>query len=60
MARIAKRQLKQDKLVSTTATVSVFLKEHWKNIAGAIAAIVVIVGALLLYSNYRTQRNEKT
>ena len=58
MARIAKRQLKEDKLISTTAKLSIFLNEHWKEIAGVIVGIIVIVGALLLYFNYTASRNE--
>ena len=59
MARITKRQLKEDKLISTTAKLSIFLNEHWKKIASAIAGIIVIVAASLLYQNYTTGRNER-
>jgi len=59
MARVAKRQLKEDKLVSTTARLSAFLNEHWQEIAIAIAGIVVLAGALSLYYSYRTGKNEK-
>ena len=58
MARITKRQLKEDKLISTTARLSIFLSEHWKEIASVIAGIVIIAGALSLYYSYRTGRNE--
>lgn len=59
MARITKRQLKEDKLISTTARLSIFLNEHWKEIASVIAGIVIFVGALSLYYSYVTGRNEK-
>lgn len=59
MARITKRQLKEDKLVSTTAKLSTFLNEHWQEIAVVIVGVVVLVGALLLYYNYKTGKNEE-
>jgi tetratricopeptide (TPR) repeat protein len=59
MARATKRQLKEDKLISTTAKLSIFLNQRWKEIAGVIVSIVLIVGTLLLYYKYTMDRNER-
>jgi|GEM_PF-1255566 len=58
MARVAKRQLKEDKFISTTAKLSILLNEHWRKIAGVIAGLIVIVGALVLHHRYIMNRNE--
>lgn len=52
------RKHKEDVLVSTTAKVTTFLNEQWKWIVSAVAVVVIIVGAMLLYGNYATGRNE--
>ena len=57
MATMTKKH-KEDALVSMTAKVSIFLKKQWKWIVSVVAAIIVIVGVILLYSNYVTGRNE--
>ncbi len=59
MVRTKKRQLKEDKLVSTTARISIFLSKNWKKIVSVAAAIIVLVGALLVYRGFVTRRNEK-
>ena len=59
MAKITKKRIKEDKLISTTAKISIFINEHWKEIAGAIAVIVVIIGGLILYHGHTTSRNER-
>ena len=59
MAKISRKQLKEDKLLSTTAKVSIFLGEYWKQIVGAVVIVVVLVGAIILYSSYITGRNER-
>lgn len=59
MARITKRRLKEDKLLSTTAKLSIFLNQHWKEILSVIAGAIVVVGALLLYYNHTIGRNER-
>jgi len=58
MARKIRRQVKEDKFVSTTAEISVFLNKHWKKIAGAVAGIIILIGFFLLYYKYTTGRNE--
>lgn len=60
MARMTKRQLKEDKLLSTTAEISVFLKKYWGHIVGVIVAVAVLIAAAFLYSDYVEGRNEKT
>ena len=57
MARTTRKR-KEDVLVSTTAKVSIFLSKQWKWIVSVVAVITIIVGAILLYSNYITGRNE--
>jgi len=59
MARITKRQLKEDKLLSATDKLSAFLNDYWKQIVGLIAGIIIIVGAIVLYYVYTTGKNEK-
>lgn len=59
MARVTKKQLKEDRLISTTAKLSILLSEHWKEIISVIAGIIIIIGALLLYHEYTTGRNER-
>ncbi len=59
MVRTKKRQLKEDKLVSTTARLSVFLSKRWKHIVIVAAVIVALAGALLLYRGFITGRNER-
>jgi tetratricopeptide (TPR) repeat protein len=58
MARITKRQLKEDKFLSATDRLSVFLNQYWKQIASVIAGIIVVVGAIVLYSIYIANKNE--
>jgi tetratricopeptide (TPR) repeat protein len=59
MVRTRKRQLKEDKLVSTTAKISIFLSKNWKKIVSVAAIIFVLVGALFLYRGLITGRNER-
>ncbi len=59
MARITKRQLKEDKLLSTADKLSAFLNQHWKQIVGVIAGIIVVIGSIVLYSAYTTGKEEK-
>jgi tetratricopeptide (TPR) repeat protein len=59
MVRTRKRQLKEDKLVSTTAKISIFLSRNWKKIVSVTAVIVVLAVALLLYRGLITGRNER-
>lgn len=59
MVRVTKRRLKEDKLVSTTDKVSIFLSQYWKKLVSAAVAIVVVAGIIVLISYYITQSNEK-
>lgn len=59
MARIAKKHIKEDKLLSTTAKISVFLEKQWKNIAAGAVAIIILIAAIFLYTSYINSRNEK-
>ncbi len=60
MARITKKQLKEDALLSTTAKLSIFLSKYWGHIVGVIVAVAVLIAVIVLYSSYVTSRNEKT
>ncbi|MBD3184270.1 tetratricopeptide repeat protein [Candidatus Poribacteria bacterium] len=59
MVRVTKNQLKEDKLISTTARISAFISENWQKIIAVIAGVIVIIAAIALYSNYITGKNEK-
>ena len=58
MARVARRQIKEDKLISTTAKLSVFLSKNWKTIAFVVAGVIVVGAASAAYHRYATGRNE--
>ncbi|MFC1716329.1 tol-pal system YbgF family protein [Candidatus Poribacteria bacterium] len=60
MAKITKKQLKEDALLSTTAKLSVFLSKYWGHIVGVIVVVSVLIAAIVLYGDYVTRRNEKT
>lgn len=59
MARITKKQLKEDKLLSATEKISLFLNQYWGHIIGGVVAIAVVIAVIVLYGNYVTGRNEK-
>ncbi len=53
--RLSKKQLKQDKFVSTTFEMAQFAKEHARNvIIGAIVAVVLLIAGIY-YLQYRSQ-----
>jgi hypothetical protein len=52
MVKIKKKLTKEDKLVSTTAKISMFINLHWKKITITAASIVVLLGFIALYSYY--------
>ena len=59
MARITKKQLKEDKLLSATEKISLFLNQYWGHIVAGVVAIAVVIAVIVLYGNYITGRNEK-
>lgn len=58
MARISRRQLKEDKLVSTTAKISIFFSEHWKKIAVVVLIVIFLIGVLVGFYEYKVWQNE--
>ncbi len=60
MAKITRKQLKEDALLSTTAKLSVFLSKYWGHIVGVIVVVSVLIAAIVLYGDYVARRNEKT
>ncbi len=59
MARLKKKQVKEDKLVTTVEKLSIFLTEHWKKLALAGIGIVVIVGIIIGVYTYTVSKNDK-
>ncbi|MGB9596612.1 MAG: tetratricopeptide repeat protein [Candidatus Poribacteria bacterium] len=60
MARLKKKQVKEDKLVTTVEKMSIFLTEHWKKLVLAGIGIVAIVGILIGIYTYTVSKNDKT
>lgn len=52
--------MKEDKLLSTTAKLTILLNKYWRQIAGVIAAVVILIVAISLYVGYVARRNERS
>ena len=59
MAKITKKQLKEDKLVSITTKLSIFFTENWKKVASITAVVLIIIIAIVGYFGYRVYNNDK-
>ncbi|HGE72626.1 TPA: tetratricopeptide repeat protein [Candidatus Poribacteria bacterium] len=59
MARLKKKQVKEDKLVTTVEKMSIFLTEHWKKLVIAGIGIVAIVGIIIGVYTYTVSKNDK-
>lgn len=60
MAKTTRRRMKEDKLLSTTAKLTIFLNEYWRQIAGVIAAAVILIATISLYVGYVARKNERS
>jgi len=60
MAKMTRRRMKEDKLLSTTAKLSIFLNKNWRQIAGVIAAVVILIATISLYVGYVARKNERS
>jgi tetratricopeptide (TPR) repeat protein len=60
MAKITKKQLKEDKLVSITTKISVYLTENWKKLTTIGVAAVIVIIAIVGYFGYMVSKNDKT
>jgi tetratricopeptide (TPR) repeat protein len=61
MAKITttKKQIKEDKLVSLTTKISVYLSENWKKITIIGSAILIVIIAIVGYFGYTVSKNDK-
>jgi tetratricopeptide (TPR) repeat protein len=59
MAKIKNKQIKEDKLVSTTTKLSIYIEENWKKLAGIAGIIIVVIAAIIVYFSYTANRNAK-
>ena len=59
MAKITRRQIKEDKLLSTTAKFYVYLNKYWKQIVGVVAVAIILVAAISVFYRYTVNRNER-
>ncbi len=56
MARLTRREMKRDELVTTISAVSAIVDRHWKSVLIAVGAVVVLAAAItagVLYSGNR-------
>ncbi len=60
MAKTTRRRMKEDKLLSTTAKLTILLNKYWRQIAGVIAAVVILIAAISLYVGYVARKNERS
>jgi len=59
MAKITRKQIKEDKLLSTTAKFYVYLNKYWKQIVGVVAVAIILVAAISVFYRYTVNRNER-
>lgn len=59
MVRTSKKHLKEDKLISTTTKISIYIEENWKKIAGIGGVIVLIAAVLIAFFGYNASKNTK-
>jgi TolA-binding protein len=60
MARISKKQLKQDELVDAAVDASHWLEQHWMLLVKAAVPVLVLILGILGFSYYRAQSLKKT
>jgi len=60
MARLTKKQVKEDKLVTTVEKISIFMTAQWKKLVGAGVGIVVIIAIIIGIYSYTVSKNDKT
>jgi hypothetical protein len=60
MARLTKKQIKEDKLVTTVEKISIFMTAQWKKLAGAGIGIIVIIALIIGIHAYSVSKNDKT
>jgi len=58
-AKITKKKLKEDKLVSTTTKITIYLSENWQKIATIAAAVLIVIITIVGYFGYTVSRNDK-
>jgi tetratricopeptide (TPR) repeat protein len=59
MAKVIKKKIKEDKLVSTTTKLALFFEENWKKIAGIAGAIIIVIAAIIAFYGYTNSKNAK-
>jgi outer membrane protein assembly factor BamD (BamD/ComL family) len=57
--RLSKKQLKQDKFVSTTFELAEFLQEHTRKALIGLVIVVVLAAATIYYMNYSSHRETR-
>jgi tetratricopeptide (TPR) repeat protein len=60
MARLTKKQVKEDKLVTTVEKISIFMTAQWKKLAAAGAGVVLIIAIIIGIYAYSVSKNDKT
>ncbi len=59
MAKITKKQIKEDKFVSITTKIPIFFSEHWKKIVSIGASAIIVIGAIIAYTQYVSWKNDR-
>ncbi len=59
MARVTKKQIKEDKLVSTTTKLTIYLEGNWKKIGGIAGAIIIVIAAIVAFYGYTSSKNNR-
>jgi len=59
MARVTKKQIKEDKLVSTTTKLTIYLEGNWKKIVGIAGAIIIVIAAIVAFYGYTSSKNNR-
>jgi len=57
--RLTKKQLKQDKFISTTFELAEFLQEHTRKAVIGLIVVVVLAAAIIYYMNYSSHRETR-
>jgi len=57
--KVTKKQIKEDKFMTTTAKISIFITENWKKITVIGVAVVIVIGAIVAFSQYVSWKNDK-
>ena len=54
-----RRRIKEDKLLTTTDKLYIYLSKHWQKIIGVVAVAIILIAAVAVYFSYVTNKNEK-